>query len=452
MILNQLVTEFLFKGSTERLEKYNKDLETSKKKLSELKESQKDFNKFFREEEKKLKDELKSLNISDFTSAKTKNLRKSLADIKDAIKIEQLKDNPDRATVKSLKRREYRLSKGLTASEAKDKRELEKITTATNKQFKDTQKNHKIAMAQAEEKIETEKESQEATKEKIKEENKGMHTAGLALGRFTMALGVASMAVGAVTQAFNYARNTIGKYQESAYGTGVSEEEMTQLANVGATMTGINKDEMLKSISAISTRGARAMQGKDPAFFSELGEAGLEWYGSFAKSLPIWRELWKAGKLDETRLATVIDPNIFRMMDAEEDFLAVKARTPYGATRKQNKAKMEAMGRATEAMRTATVLAGGGRMPDSSIQNTNKPIAYTDPLLKRFAPDFLEKTLGESHFQQIPFGENYGNAGNMTINQNNTYNIHTNNPDVAGKVTGKDINILKSMTSGGDND
>ena len=40
----------------------------------------------------------------------------------------------------------------------------------------------------------------------------------------------------------------------------------------------------------------------------------------------------------------------------------------------------------------------------------------------------------------------------MTINQNNTYNIHTNNPDVAGKVTGKDINILKSMTSGGDND
>ena len=33
MILNQLVTEFLFKGSTERLEKYNKDLETSKKKL-----------------------------------------------------------------------------------------------------------------------------------------------------------------------------------------------------------------------------------------------------------------------------------------------------------------------------------------------------------------------------------------------------------------------------------
>ena len=173
MILNQLVTEFLFKGNTERLEKYNKDLETSKKKLSELKESQKDFNKFFREEEKKLKDELKSLNLSDFTSAKTKNLRKSLADIKDAIKIEQLKDNPDRATVKSLKRREYRLSKGLTASEAKDKRELEKITTATNKQFKDTQKNHKIAMAQAEEKIETEKESQEATKEKIKEENQG---------------------------------------------------------------------------------------------------------------------------------------------------------------------------------------------------------------------------------------------------------------------------------------
>ena len=56
MILNQLVTEFLFKGSTERLEKNNKDLETSKKKLSELKESQKDFNKFFREEEKKLKD------------------------------------------------------------------------------------------------------------------------------------------------------------------------------------------------------------------------------------------------------------------------------------------------------------------------------------------------------------------------------------------------------------
>ena len=91
MILNQLVTEFLFKGSTERLEKYNKDLETSKKKLSELKESQKDFNKFFREEEKKLKDELKSLNLSDFTSAKTKNLRKSLADIKDAIKL--LKDN-----------------------------------------------------------------------------------------------------------------------------------------------------------------------------------------------------------------------------------------------------------------------------------------------------------------------------------------------------------------------
>ena len=217
-------------------------------------------------------------------------------------------------------------------------------------------------------------------------------------------------------------------------------------------MTGINRNEMLKSIAEISTRGARAMQGKDPAFFSELGEAGLEWYGSFEKSLPIWSEQLKAGKLDETRVATVIKPNIFRMMDAEEDFLAVKARTPDGATRKQNKAKMEAMGRATEAMRTATVLAGGGRMPDSSIQNTNKPIAYTDPLLKRFAPGFLEKALGESHFRQIPFGENYGNAGNMTIEQNYTYNIHTNNPDVAGKVTGKDINILKSMTSGGDND
>ena len=279
-----------------------------------------------------------------------------------------------------------------------------------------------------------------------------MNKASLALGRFTMALGVASMAVGAVVRAFNYARNTIGKYQESAYGTGVSEEELTQLANVGETMTGVNRNEMLKSISAISTRGSRAMEGLDPEFLSTLGNAGLEWYGSFAKSLPIWRELWKAGKLDETRLATVLDPNIFRMITSKQDFETVKARTPYGATREQNQAKMEAMGRATEAVRSATALAGGGSMPNGSTQNTNKPIAYTDPLLKRFAPDFLEKTLGESNFRQIPFGENYGNAGNMTIEQNYTYNIHTNNPDVAGKVTGKDINILKSMTSGGDND
>lgn len=452
MILNQLVTEFLFKGNIDKLEKYQKSLDASEKRVKEFKKAQKDLNKFFIEEERKLQDKLKNLNISDFTSAKTKNLRKSLADIKDAIKIEQLKDNPDRATVKSLKRDEIDIKNKLKASESKDTKEAQKVITATKKQFKDTQKNHKIAMAQAEEKIEAEKESQEATKEKVKAEKESMNKAGLALGRFTMALGVASMAVGAVTQAFNYARNTIGKYQESAYGTGVSEEEMTQLANVGETMTGVNKNEMLKSISAISTRGARAMQGLDPDFFSMLGNAGLEWYGSFAKSLPIWSELLKAGKLNETRVATVIDSNIFRMMDAEEDFLAVKARTPYGATRKQNKAKMEAMGRATEAMRKATVLSGGGRMPDSPIQNTNKPIAYTDPLLKRFAPDFLEKTLGESHFRQMPSGENYGNAGNMTIEQNYTYNIHTNNPDVAGKVTGKDINILKSMTSGGDND
>ena len=163
MILNQLVTEFLFKGNIDKLEKYQKSLNASKKSVEEFKKAQKDLNKFYVEEERKIQDKLKSLNISDFTSAKTKNLRKSLADIKDAIKIEQLKDKPDRATIKSLKRREYRLSKGLTASEAKDKRELEKITTATNKQFKDTQKNHKIAMAQAEEKIDTEKESQEVT-------------------------------------------------------------------------------------------------------------------------------------------------------------------------------------------------------------------------------------------------------------------------------------------------
>ena len=82
MILNQLVTEFLFKGSTERLEKYNKDLETSKKKLSELKESQKDFNKFFREEEKKLKDEFKNIKANDFVSERTKNLQKQLQDIR----------------------------------------------------------------------------------------------------------------------------------------------------------------------------------------------------------------------------------------------------------------------------------------------------------------------------------------------------------------------------------
>ena len=444
MILNQLVTEFLFKGNIDKLEKYQKSLNASKKSVEEFKKAQKDLNKFYVEEERKIQDKLKSLNISGFTSAKTKNLRKSLADIKDAIKIEQLKDKPDRATIKSLKRREYRLSKGLTASEAKDKRELEKITTATNKQFKDTQKNHKIAMAQAEEKIDTEKESQEVTKEKINEEKKGMQTVGLALGRFTMALGVASMAVGAVVQAFNYARNTIGKYQESAYGTGVSEEELTQLANVGETMTGVNRNEMLKSISAISTRGARAMGGLDPEFLSTLGNAGLEWYGSFAKSLPIWRELWKAGKLDETRLATVLDPNIFRMITSEQDFGTVKARTPYGATREQNQAKMEAMGKATEAIRKATVLSGGGRMPDdtSSIpSNTPSTNEYTD----------YTKTQGQPEITWANALKAGGFGGDMTINQNNTYNIHTNNPDVAGKVAGDDINILKNMTLGGDN-
>ena len=56
--------------------------EDSKKKLSELKESQKDFNKFFREEEKKLKDEFKNIKASDFVSERTKDLQKQLQDIR----------------------------------------------------------------------------------------------------------------------------------------------------------------------------------------------------------------------------------------------------------------------------------------------------------------------------------------------------------------------------------
>lgn len=439
MILNQLVTEFLFKGSTERLEKYNKDLETSKKKLSELKESQKDFNKFFREEEKKLKDEFKNIKASDFVSERTKDLQKQLQDIRS--KFSYAKRTTHR---RYLEQQEKEIQESLDKSKASDEAKFLKARKEQQKVLDQTVKNQKKTSESYQEQIDAQKENIETNKEKTKTEKESMNKAGLALGRFTMALGVASMAVGAVVRAFNYARDTIGKYQESAYGTGVSEEELTQLANVGETMTGINRNEMLKSISAISTRGARAMQGKDPEFFSELGEAGLEWYGSFAKSLPIWSEQLKAGKVNETRLAPVIDNNIFRMMNSKQDFLATKARTPLGATREQNQAKMEAMGKATEAIRKATVLSGGGRMPDdtSSIpSNTPSTNEYTD----------YTKTQGQPEITWANALKAGGFGGDMTINQNNTYNIHTNNPDVAGKVAGDDINILKNMTLGGDN-
>ena len=156
--------------------------------------------------------------------------------------------------------------------------------------------------------------------------------------------------------------------------------------------------------------------------------------------------MWKAGKLDETRLATVLDPNIFRMITSEQDFETVKARTPYGATREQNQAKMEAMGKATEAVRKATTLAGGGRMPDNTTSinepsNTSSINEYSDNTKAQVQPAIT----------CINSLKNGGFGGDMTINQNNTYNIHTNNPDVAGKVAGDDINILKNMTLGGDN-
>ena len=444
MILNQLVTEFLFKGSTERLEKYNKDLETSKKKLSELKESQKDFNKFFREE---------NIKASDFVSERTKNLQKKLQDIRS--KFSYAKRTTHR---RYLEQQEKEIQESLNKSKASDEAKFLKARKEQQKVLDQTVKNQKKTSESYQEQIDAQKENIETNKEKTKAEKESMNKAGLALGRFTMALGVASMAVGAVVRAFNYARDTIGKYQESAYGTGVSEEELTQLANVGETMTGVNRNEMLKSISAISTRGARAMGGLDPEFLSTLGNAGLEWYGSFAKSLPIWRELWKAGKLDETRLATVLDPNIFRMITSEQDFETVKARTPYGATREQNQAKMETMGKATEAVRKATTLAGGGRMPDNtesvnSINTGQTPKSGSMPSDTSNINEYTDytKTQGQPEITWANALKAGGFGGNMTINQNNTYNIHTNNPEVAGKVAGDDINILKTMTLGGDN-
>ena len=437
-VINRLVTEFLFKGNIDKLEKYQKSLNASKKSIVEFKKAQKDLNKFYVEEERKIQDKLKSLSISDFTSAKTKKLRKSLADIKDAIETERLKDKPNRLTIKSLKRDERDIKNKLKASESKDAKEAQKVITATKKQLKDTQKNHRVAMAQAEEKIETEKESQETTKEKVEEEKKGMQTVGLALGRFTMALGIASLAVSAVSQSFNKARDIINKYQNASFGTGVPDEELARLANAGETMTGVPRDKMLESLSNLATRGALAIRGKDVSFYGELGEAGLTWYDTLEKSLSIWQKQLKAGQLDETRVVNAIGNDAFNMISSTQNLDEVLRNTAYGATRKQNRAKAEGLGKATQTVRNIQALAGGGRMPNSN----NDSSLYTD----------FSKSQSNPETSWRGFMENiFGGFKEVGITQNNTYNITTNNPDVADKFI-EDKKVLKSLSIGGGRD
>ena len=435
-VINRLVTEFLFKGNIDKLEKYQKSLNASKKSIEEFKKAQKDLNKFYVEEERKIQDKLKSLSISDFTSAKTKKLRKSLADIKDAIETERLKDKPNRLTIKSLKRDERDIKNKLKASEAKDAKEAEKAITATKKQFKDTQKNHRVAMAQAEEKIETEKESQEATKEKVEEEKKSMQTVGLALGRFTMALGIASVAIGGAIKAFNFARDTIGKYQEGAYGTGMGEDEFVRLRNALSTMTGVDPDKMGQSLTSFFSKVAEAKK-LGGSFLSELGVAGVNVYDTPEETLANMREQWKAGKLDEDLLrAKGIDTNLFRFMDSNLDFQDTLSKTAYGATREQNKAKAETLGKVGHAKRNFTALAGGGRMPS----NTSSINEYSDYIKTQGQPEITWANALKAGC--------FGGNGDANITQNNTYNINTNNPDVADKFI-EDKKVLKSLSIGG---
>lgn len=273
MILNQLVTEFLFKGSTERLEKYNKDLETSKKKLSELKESQKDFNKFFREEEKKLKDEFKNIKASDFVSERTKDLQKQLQDIRS--KFSYAKRTTYR---RSLERQEREIQESLDKSKASDEAKFLKARKEQQKVLDQTVKNQKKTSESYQEQIDAQKENIETNKEKTKTEKESMNKAGLALGRFTMALGVASAVLATISKAWTKFKDTNAGYLGASLGGSLTTE---QLQGVAMTLRkyGITKgkEELTKTLGMAdyiaSTREAGqnmdaqtlAMAGLDPA-------------------------------------------------------------------------------------------------------------------------------------------------------------------------------------------
>ena len=424
--INQVVTRLLFETNVERIEKINASIREYKKNLSDAKKELKDFNKTYKEQSKKLQQDLKSINREDFVSGETERLRHKLEKLELALG----KTNRKRRKAKIEKEIGQTRTK-LELSEGSDERKYEVSRRKAQKAIEDTTKQHEARKEKYEEEIEQTKENIETNKELSRKEKDNLNKTMVAFSRFAMAIGVANIAVNSLVRAFNYARDTISKYQEGAYGTDISEEEFVRLANVGETMTGLKRDKIAKDISKFATRGASAMRGKDNAFFGELGDAGLTWYDTFEKSMPIWQQQAKAGLLDDVRIKNAGIPyGIRQMIFAEKDFEKELSKTALGATAKQNKAKMEAGGEATRPIRNLTSMLGGG----GGYEPTQ--------MFKDFGGIALGPTPLGAIFQMYRFLDNL-KSGNSNITINNT--IHTNNPDVAERATGHQAKLLKAI-------
>ena len=105
-------------------------------------------------------------------------------------------------------------------------------------------------------------------------------------------------------------------------------------------------------------------------------------------------------------------------------------------TNPNNKAKAETLGKAGHEKRNFTALAGGGRMPS----NTSSINEYSDYIKTQGQPEIT--------WANALKAGGFGGNGDANITQNNTYNINTNNPDVADKFI-EDKKVLKSLSIGG---